>query len=304
MRKSIVAFLLLLISTASYAQKSDKEITPEDMTKLLAYQDTLKWIGDSVVQSPHWEMREQSCIIFLKMLKTALKTPNSYQFAFDSVPTMSVVNAPDNTFRILTWQMQMKDHSHRYYGAIQRNSSALDITPLIDMSMFIGNPEDTLLSANSWYGCLYYNITQKKYKGKTYYFLFGWDGNDMWSNKKMVDVLTFNEMGVPMFGYPMFLAKDDINPQTRIIIEYKEDASPVLNYDEQLKMIVISYLRPENPMSEGIYFTYIPDGTYVGFYFKRGLWRYKDQVFDRTMDAPPDYTPKREGENPNIYKNE
>jgi len=107
-----------------------------------------------------------------------------------------------------------------------------------------------------------------------------------------------------MFGYPMFLTKDDINPQTRIIIEYKEDASPVLNYDEQLKMIVISYLRPENPMSEGIYFTYIPDGTYVGFYFKRGLWRYKDQVFDRTMDAPPDYTPKREGENPNIYKNE
>lgn len=80
-----------------------------------------------------------------------------------------------------------------------------------------------------------------------------------------------------MFGYPMFLYKDDPDPKTRVIIEYKEDASPTVNYDDKEEMIIISYLRPENPMSEGIYFTYIPDGTYVGFYFKKacGILRKK-----------------------------
>lgn len=297
----IIALLLALTPAMMQAQKGDKTITPENLVSLNAYADTLKYLGDSVVQSSDWAMREQACIVFLKKLKTALKIENSYQFPFDSVVTMSVKYAPDNTFRILTWQLQMKDHSHRYYGALQMNTPELTLIPLIDMSMFVGNPEDTLLSANSWYGCVYYNIVQKKYRGRTYYYLFGWDGNDMWSNKKLVDVLTFNEQGVPMFGHPQFLKKDDIDPKTRIIIEYKEDASPVFNYDDKMKMIVISYLRPENPMSEGIYFTYIPDGTYVGFYFKKGMWRFKEQVFDQTQDAPPDYTPKQEGVDPGQY---
>ncbi len=300
MHKRLI-LLLFLLPALMYGQKNNKELTPENLAILQAYEDTLQFIGDSVVLSSDWSMREQACIVFLKELKYALKVENSYQFPFDSVVTMSVKYAPDNTFRILTWQLQMKDHSHRYYGAIQYNTPELKLTPLIDMSMFVGNPEDTLLSANSWYGCLYYNIIQKKYRGKTYYYLFGWDGNDMWSNKKLVDVLTFDEFGTPKFGHPQFLKRDDPNPKTRIIIEYKEDASPVFNYDEQLKMIVISFLRPENPMSEGIYFTYIPDGTYIGFYFKKGLWRFKDQVFDQTQDAPPDYTPEREGTDPNIY---
>lgn len=304
MRNILIIIAIALLPMQTFAQKGGSTLTPENMTKLMHYQDTLNWLGDSVIQSANWDMREQACIMFLKKLKMALKVENSYEFPFDSVRTMSIVESPDKKFRILTWQLQLKDHSHRYFGAIQKNTDSLTLQPLIDMSMFIGNPQDTLLSANSWYGCLYYNITQKKYKGKTYYYLFGWDGNDMWSNKKMVDVLTFNEQGTPMFGYPMFLLKDDPDPKTRVIIEYKEDASPVFNYDEQLKMIVISYLRPENPLSEGIYFTYIPDGTYVGFYFKKGMWRFKEQVFDQTQDAPPDYTPKREGVDPNIYKNE
>ena len=300
--RTIATVFILVITLGAKAQVTEiKGITPENLLKLQQYEDTLKFLGDSAIQSRSWEIREAACIQFLKKLKYALLIENSFLYPFDSVKTMSIVQPEDNTFRIITWQLAMKDMTHRYYGTIQMNEPNLKMFPLIDMSMFVKNPQDTLLSSNSWYGCVYFNIVKQKYKRNDYYLLFGWDGNDMFSNKKLVDVLTFNEMGTPMFGYPMFLLKDDPDPKTRVIIEYKEDASPVMNYDEKMKMIVISYLRPENPMSEGIYFTYIPDGTYVGFYFKKGMWRFQEKVFDKVLDQAPDNTPKQKGEDPNIY---
>jgi len=297
----IISGILICLSLQLTAQEGIKGITPENFLKLQAYEDTLQFLGDSSVQSRSWEIRETATIQFLKKLKQALLIENSYLYPFDSIKTMSIVQPEDNAFRILTWQLAMKDMTHRYYGTIQINTPQLKMYPLIDMSLFIKNEQDTVLSANSWYGCLYFNIVKKTYKRNTYYLLFGWDGNDMFSNKKLVDVLTFDKMGTPMFGYPMFLLKDDPDPKTRIIIEYKEDASPAMNYDEQEKMIIISYLRPENPMSEGIYFTYIPDGTYVGFYFKKGMWRFQEKVFDDVLEQAPDNTPKRNGVDPNIY---
>ena len=300
--RTIATVFILVITLGAKAQVTEiKGITPENLLKLQQYEDTLKFLGDSAIQSRSWEIREAACIQFLKKLKYALLIENSFLYPFDSVKTMSIVQPEDNTFRIITWQLAMKDMTHRYYGTIQMNEPNLKMFPLIDMSMFVKNPQDTLLSSNSWYGCVYFNIVKQKYKRNDYYLLFGWDGNDMFSNKKLVDVLTFNEMGTPMFGYPMFLLKDDPDPKTRVIIEYKEDASPVMNYDEKMKMIDISYLRPENPMSEGIYFTYIPDGTYVGFYFKKGMWRFQEKVFDKVLDQAPDNTPKQKGEDPNIY---
>ncbi|MBK7034805.1 MAG: hypothetical protein KBF42_02295 [Chitinophagales bacterium] len=300
MRKIIFAILVFSASVAN-AQKSS-EITPENFLKLQQYEDTLQFLGDSAVQSKNWEIREVACIQFLKRLVQALKIENSYLYPFDSLKTISIVKPEDDNFRIITWQLTMKDQSYRYYGTIQMNNTTLKMTPLIDMSLFIGNEQDTVLSANSWYGCIYFNIVKQRYKKQDYYLLFGWDGNDKWSNKKIVDVLTFDQFGSPMFGSPMFLLKDNPQPKTRIVVEYKEDASPNVNYDDKLEMIVISYLRPENPLSEGIYFTYIPDGTYVGFYFKKGMWHFKEKIFDQTLDAPPDNTPKREGVDPNIYQ--
>ncbi len=302
--KKLILFPVLIFCLQLNAQKSIDLIEPENLNKLQQFEDTLQWLGDSMIQSSNWDMREQACIKFLKLFVQALKVENSYYYPFDSITSISFVNEPDNTFRIVTWQLTMKDRSFRYYGTIQMNEPQLKMYPLIDMSLFIPTPMDTILNRNNWYGCIYYNITKKKHKKNTYYMLFGWDGNDAFSNKKLCDVLSFNQSGEPVLGAPIFLFEEDPDPKTRIIIEYKEDAAAVMNYDEQEKKIVISYMRPENPISEGIYFTYIPDGTYVGFAFKKGYWRFQKIVFDRTMDAPPDYTPVHEGEDPWMYEKE
>jgi hypothetical protein len=182
------------------------------------------------------------------------------------------------------------------------NSKELKLYPLIDMSLFIPTIEDTVLDNNNWWGCIYYNVVEWKTKKpkEQYYLLFGWDANDLFSNKKVADVLWFDSFGKPWFGKPVF-SIDDKELRTRVMIEYKEDANPSLNFDENMNMIVFDYLRPENPLSEGIYSTYIPDGTYQGFKFEDGYWKLQREVFDYKMDVAPIFKPKYEGEDPNVY---
>lgn len=264
------------------------------------YEDTLKWLGNTMVQSEDWQLRESASVKMITTLVKALKINNSYLYNFDSLNTIKIIKPEDNKFRIFTWQLTMKDKSYRYYGAIQMNNDALKLYPLIDMSMFIPHPEDTVLDRNNWWGCIYYNIAAQKIKKDKYYFLFGWDGYDPWSNKKVADVLWFDKNGEPHFGKNIF-ELDNNEMRSRIIIEYKEDANASINFDKNLNMIVFDFLRPENPMSEGIYSTYIPDGTYQGFKYEKGVWKLQREVFDDILDAPPIYKPKYEGEDPNQY---
>ena len=300
MKKQLL--LLLLLATGlglAFAQPEG-----EDLESIRKHEKTLQVLGDSVVQSFDWDMREQACIQMVKTLVKALKIPGSFDYPFDSVPTVSIVYPDNRDFRIITWQMELKDLSHRYFGAIQMHSDSLMLFPLIDMSMFIPGIDSVILDQDNWFGQLYYDVQEFKFKKERYYLLFGWDANDMWSNKKIVDVLWFDEGGKPKFGKPVFeIEEGDI--RDRVIIEYKEDASPAMVWDDRLNMIIFDYLQPENPLSEGIYMTYIPDGTYQGFYFdkKKKHWILQRVVFDQTLDKAPINKPKQKGEDPNLYNN-
>jgi hypothetical protein len=302
MMQKLYALCILLAFCVADISAQISKIDTADLRIIKAYEDTIRWLGKTIVENDDWNQREAAVGKMIPMLVKALKVENSYYYPFDSLLTVRIIKPADDAFRIFTWQMTMKDQSHRYYGAIQMKGSTLQLHPLIDMSLFIPLPEDTILDANNWWGCIYYNVVQWKVKKtkENYYLLFGWDANDFFSNKKVVDVLWFDDNGKPWLGKPVFNI-DDTEYRSRVILEYKEDANPTLNFDEGLNMIVFDYLRPENPLSEGIYSTYIPDGTYQGFSFENGYWKLQRVVFDYEMDVAPVYKPKYEGNDPNIY---
>ncbi len=296
-----IIFIFCSICFYLHSSAQSNKIDSIDLKKLMDYEDTISRLGDSIVQSNDWRIREEASAHIIPMVVKALKIKNSFEYKFDSLKTFSILNSEDQKFRIFTWQLTMKDFTYRYYGAIQMNTEELKLYPLIDMSLFIKDIEDTILDNNNWPGEIYYNIVQKKYKSENYYLLFGWDGNDKFSNKKMMDVLWFDEMGKPKFGMPVFYFSEDAKPKTRVIIEYKEDASTTFNFDETMGMIVFDYLVPENPLSEGIFMTYIPDGTYQGFKFEKGKWILVRNVSGENLDKAPYNPPRHEGENPNLY---
>ena len=152
------------------------------------------------------EHRLNSNAVAIRNLVATLKTTNSYQYPFDSLKKyISILNAPDNSFRIFTWAIPLANQTYRYFGAIQMNSAELQLVGLQDGSGSMDSPElKDNVPPDQWFGALYYNITLQTVGTKKLYMLFGWDGNNNQSTKKLVNVMVFDEAGKPSFGLPIF----------------------------------------------------------------------------------------------------
>lgn len=221
----------------------------------------------------------------------AIRTPYMFDFAFDSVQKdIKILYAPDNKFRIIHWEVEKKDGTFEYYGFIQSKhkqvkknglfkkstEEVIQLYPLIDKSAEIKNPENAVTDNKKWFGMRYYRIIENKTKNKTYYTLLGWDGNDKFSQKKIIDVLTFDNMGVPHFGADIFSYMKRF--PKRVIFEYSASCNMPLKYNSKKDSIVFGHLAPTQPQFEGQFQYYCNDMSFDGFGFKKGRWNYGEDV--------------------------
>jgi len=275
--RNILVVLSMHIGLYGFSQTPD--------TKLLQQKEMeLKPLADSMIFAPMFAMRMQSNTDFVKNLVKVLAIPYSFQYPFDSLQTVSIENAPDNAFRIFTWEIEKDDNYYRQYGAIQMNTKdgKLKLFPLFDYSEFTAKPCDSVRSARQWIGALYYKVLKNSYNGKDYYALLGLDDNDFLTTRKWIDVLTFNGRGEPEFGAPVFqYAYDTIKaepPVDRFLFEYRKDAKARLNYDPGLNAIVFDHVISENkkPWDKT---TLVPSGLYEGFQWRNGKWVHVKDMF-------------------------
>ena len=300
MRNFLFSALFLLICLGATAQT--EELTVERAQFFKEQEQLLQSQFDTMRAAPLKGERVKENAAFIPKLVNALKEEQSFLYPFDSLDGISVLYAPDNKFRIITWFIPMADtlpefkksrelenYGYRYYGAIQMNNpDKLELIPLVDKSDTIFTPEERILDSDLWYGAVYYNIIKKEHNGKTIYTLFGWDGNrSETSTKKLAEALTF-ENGKAIFGAPIFeFFRDDFYmKRNRFILEYKKASGVTMNYNEQKDMIVYDFIEPETPEAKGNYYMYIPDGTYEGLVFDDGIWRHEKKVFKGVSEKP------------------
>ena len=246
-------------------------------------EDSLKTLAEKIVQGVNASDRFKADSIFTKILVRSLKTKNSFQYAFDSLYAISRLYAPDSSFRIFTWQMVINDNVIRQHGAIQLRTAdgSLKLFPLIDKSDITTNMADTITDNFGWIGAVYYKIILTTYQGKPYYTLLGFDGNNIRSNKKLIEILSFQN-GLPVFGSRQFSIVSGFgynNKMARFIMEFKKEASPRLTYDRDLNMIVFEHLISESNQPNKKW-TLIGDGDYEGFKWIDGRWAYVNKVFN------------------------
>ena len=270
--------LVVLMSQVTHAQgwsvSEKKEIAKKE--------DSLKALSKLIVfgSNPAISLRADSN--FIRTFVRALKIKNSFYYPFDSV-SISKLYSPDSSFRIFTWQWQKDEYVYMQRGAIQMRTpdGSLKLFPLHDVSMFTRKPNDSVRTANNWIGAIYYKIIQKEYQGKQYYTLLGFDDYSVSSNKKWMDVLTFQN-GQPVFGGSYFSFKDDTVKRpdmSRFSIEYKKEAKTFFNYDPENDLIIYDHLISEDDepnRKESL----VPDGDYEGFKWVNGQWLHVEKVFN------------------------
>ncbi|MBI4945462.1 MAG: hypothetical protein HY840_03570 [Bacteroidetes bacterium] len=235
---------------------------------------------------------------FSNGLKYVLSMDKSNEFAFDSLKKYKVMlESADKQVRIFTWDLEAEDGTHTFYGFIQaynKKSKKYEVYPLNDRSDAIKDPENASLDNAKWFGAWYYQIEQVKYKKKKYYILLGWDGNNRITNKRLIEVLFFNEKGFPKFGDAIF-SDEKGKIKKRIIFEYQAGIFMSLRYDAERQFIVFDHLSPSNPELEGQHQFYGPDFSYDMLEFKDGKWQYvKDVIPRNNKDKTDKYfnTPK------------
>jgi hypothetical protein len=281
--KKIVFFLMLIFTLAdsSFAQ----HISLSEKRILQKKEDSLKIFAKQILQGRNPEDRFTADSEFTKVFVRALQTKNSFYYPFDSLVSIAKVIPADSSFKIFTWQLEISPDMVRQHGAIQMKTAdgSLKLFPLIDKTDLINNLADTITSNRAWIGALYYKIVEKKAFGKSFYTLLGFDDNNLSSDRKLIEVLTFKD-GEPVFGGPFFSFPDNNilhqKSMARYIMEYKKNAAPRLTFDNEMDLIVFEHLISQTGEPQKKY-TYIPDGDYEGLKWQDGKWVYIEKVFNQ-----------------------
>lgn len=286
MKKPIFFFILLLITATSFAQL--KKIVPADLKILQKKEDSLKAYAKSLVTDSLPNNRMRSDSFFTRVLIRSFQVKNSFYYPFDSVKGISTLYAPDSSFRIMTWSLTYNEDLCQQRGVIQfpTRDGAAKFVPLYDYSTRTPYPEDSIRDNKNWIGAIYYNMIQTRYNNRNYYTLFGYDPNNPFTNKKWIEVLTFDQQQRPVFGGKYFSFASDTAKradQFRYVIEYKKQASATVDYDPDLKLILVDHLISESDEPD-LPQTFVPDGDYEGFKWSNGKWLHIDKVFDQKLE--------------------
>ena len=270
---------LVSFGQVSHAQK----VSSSDRKILKEKEDTLKQLAADIILDSLTEGRMRSDSQFVRTLVRALQTKNSFYYPFESVQGISKLYAPDSAFRIFTWNITYDDNYCRQRGAIQIKTpdGSLKLVALRDFSEFTPDAMDSVRTKANWIGAVYYDIVKTTYNGKNYYTLIGFDNNSVMSNKKWIEVLTFDQKNDPVFGGQYFTFEKDSakrNPQFRFSLEYKKEARAILKYDTEDNLIIVDHLISETDEPENKW-TYVPDGDYEAFKWQNGKWMHIDKLY-------------------------
>ncbi len=266
-RKMVVAarwvllcgLFVLLNGGSVYAQQ-------DGWQKMQLLQDSLSKLGYTMYNEPSEPERLDANFTFVKTLVAALKEPYSYRFPFDSLHMVSILGAPDDSFRVFSWHIQLNDGSYLYYGTIQLNTpdGSLKMYPLLDKTYEIAAPEQAVTAPDHWYGAQYYRMVPVN----GVYALLGWKGHTPYVTQKVIEVLRLTENGAQL-GQPIFDAADG-GMQARAIYRYNRNASMYLDYDTLESRIVFDHLAPADLRQQGQYEQYGPDLTYDAWQVENG----------------------------------
>ena len=267
MKNSFLFLLFILLNTPLFSQDLLEQKEIELNEKLLQLR----------AAKTDEEMNRLN-LLFKSEMATFLKIQGVFKYQFKHLKSIAIVDSPDESLRIINWNIEYTDFSYSYCAFVLRwdsEKNVLRVTELIDnLDPYTAKPEG-IIEPKNWYGALYYKILPFERNSKIEYLLMGWDGGTTGSNFKIVDVLTFNGNNLKL-GSPVF--KQNKTVRKRVVFEYADKSSISLRFDPKYKRIVFDHLSPESPGLVGVYSFYVPDMSYDSYSYEDEMWILKEDV--------------------------
>ena len=230
---------------------------------------------------------------FKNALEEAISNSEIFNYPLDSLSKfMSTEKSPDGNFRIFNWNIELSNQRQYYECWILMKN--LTILKLNDFKNEIPEIEYASLDANSWFGALYYSIIPKERKNKTVYTLLGWDGNNMFSNKKIIESMTISKKNKIQFGIPIFKYPNG-KTKKRVIFQYSKQSYMSLKHRQARKQdyLVFYHLMPPSPHLKEFADWYVTDLSFDAFQWDENQWDFKRdfdakslKVFKRPFNDP------------------
>ncbi|MGB3801200.1 MAG: hypothetical protein WA952_15395, partial [Lewinella sp.] len=277
---------------------SGQTLSDADRHAMIGGEEQMAQLVERVYTDSSQTQRFEATRDLIKELVQTLDRPHSFRYTFSDIPGLSIQYAPDSTFRIFTWELNVDREQYHHYGAIQREAQDLQLTPLVDRGdNWLENPENALVGADNWLGYAIYDIVPgSTFQGLPYYFILGYDSYSTYRRRKIIDVLHFDTEGKAQFGLPVFSTYTDsgllLADRARIILEYAAEATVAVREDPELGGILYENLIMM-PGSNGEGPVQVPDGSYHLLQMdERGLWQEEEQVFTHKYEEAPREVPK------------
>ncbi len=221
---------------------------PGGDTAFTVREDSLMTLRRMTLQAEDQFVRFNVNEMLIDYWMETLKVQGSADYSFPNIDSMYMVTSPDKNLRIITWHMLNEDFRYDFFAVVQVYSERRErhiVYELHDKMDQFPNPEYERLRDGDWIGAIYYDIIEVKRsagffdrlfnRGRTYYTLLGWNGNDLRTDIKLIEVAMVQSNGDIVFGHPLFRTHD---PRLRrIIFEYSSQAPLSLRYEYQFMVV-------------------------------------------------------------------
>ena len=296
--------LALLLTLVFCAQAQNKE-------RMMAHQKRLAALIERVASAPTDNERYLASEEAVGALGKALDEDGSERWQWQLPNYASVLTSPDGLFRIFTWAVVRDNGEFECFGIVQYyndKEEEFEYRLLHDKSEEIMNREESLLTADSWFGAVYQDIIQTQMGERTLYTLLGWNGVDNLTERKVIEPVVIRN-GVPQFGAAAFRRERNLR---RIVLEYTNDAMVQLAYEQQTiqdvqhervkvkgtnryrtiekikerkeKVIIFDEIEPQVAGMEGLFQYYVPSGVELAYAFVDGKWELRPGAQGRLKD--------------------
>lgn len=199
-----------------------------------------------------------------------LNTEAAFNHAHKELNNVSRIESPDNDWRLFTFYIAFNDGHNENFGYTQYFDKArkhVEVNELIDNKPEYKVAETKNYGKKQWYGAVYYSFIPKEIGKKGQYVIIGFDNHNKITKRKVMDVISFNRLGEPIFGAPIF--KTERRFFNRIILEYNAKANVSIRYNKSSNLVVFDYIAPISPEYKDQYQYYGPSGEYDAFIIEK-----------------------------------